>query len=49
MSKDIDVAIIGAQLEKGIVRPIPAIQHFLHYIVMIIQLKANRIFIGSRS
>ena len=42
----IKVAVIGANLEKFIIPPVPLIQHFFDQILASIQPKANRPFVG---
>jgi len=42
MSQDVDVAIICANLEPGVVRSVPLVEQFLDHVLTLIHPKADR-------
>jgi len=42
MAENVEIAIIGTKLEEGVFRAMPLIDHFLHEILAVVQLKAKR-------
>ena len=37
MPQDVDIAVIRAELEEGVVRPVPLLEHFLDHVLMFIR------------
>lgn len=46
MTQNIEVAIVGSEFEELMFRAVPLIDHFLHEIFVIVQLKAKWSFVG---
>jgi hypothetical protein len=47
MPEDIEVPIIGSQLEEKMVRPVPLIEYLFDQVFAAVQLKASRLLVAS--
>jgi hypothetical protein len=46
MTDNVDVAVVGTELEEDVFRTVPLVDYFLYKIFAIPQLKANRPFVA---
>lgn len=45
MAEDVEIAVIGPKLEELVVGAVPLIENFLHELLVIVQLKAQRLLV----
>jgi len=46
MAENVKIAVVGPELEELMFRAVPLIDHFLHHIFVLVQLKAKRSLVG---
>jgi len=44
-AQDVEIAVIGTDFVKGILRAVPLVQYFLDHVLVPVQPKANRPFV----
>lgn len=46
LAEDVQIAVTGSDFEVGVVRAMPAVEHFFDHVIAAIELKADGAFIG---